>query len=118
LKKYLHFPRQDKLRDRDAQIEETGKTLSEKQESFSRLEQNLSNCKLELLEKEKRINEFPKIEVFDISLKFKCLGKKLFCLKTYAVTWLFEQANLKQDAERNRKLQAHFKVSTNCYLER
>ncbi|WJX72066.1 hypothetical protein P8452_55984 [Trifolium repens] len=71
---------QDKLRDRDAQIEETGKTLSEKQESFSRLEQNLSNCKLELLEKEKRINEFPKIE-----------------------------ANLKQDAERNRKLQAHFK---------
>ncbi|KAK2421940.1 nuclear-pore anchor [Trifolium repens] len=71
---------QDKLRDRDAQIEETGKILSEKQESFSRLEQNLSNCKLELLEKEKRINEFPKIE-----------------------------ANLKQDAERHRKLQAHFK---------
>jgi peptidoglycan hydrolase CwlO-like protein len=56
LKKYLHFPRQDKLRDRDAQIEETGKILSEKQESFSRLEQNLSNCKLELLEKEQRIN--------------------------------------------------------------
>jgi hypothetical protein len=79
LKKYLHFPRQDKLRDRDAQIEETGKILSEKQESFSRLEQNLSNCKLELLEKEKRINEFPKIEVFDIfCLKFKSLGKNCF----------------------------------------
>ncbi|GAU38033.1 hypothetical protein TSUD_274360 [Trifolium subterraneum] len=75
-----HKVSEDKLRDRDAQIEETGKILSEKQESFSRLEQNLSNCKLELLEKEKRINEFPKIE-----------------------------ANLKQDAERNRKLQAHFK---------
>ncbi|CAJ2659083.1 unnamed protein product [Trifolium pratense] len=71
---------QDKLRDRDAQIEDTGKILSKKHESMSRLEQNLSNCKLELLEKEKRINEFPKIE-----------------------------ATLKQDAERNRKMQAHLK---------
>jgi len=72
LKKYLHFSCQAKLRDRDAQIEETSKILSEKQESFSRLEQDLSNCRLELVEKEKRINEIPKIEVFDIfCLNFK-----------------------------------------------
>ncbi|CAL5187045.1 unnamed protein product [Lathyrus oleraceus] len=74
---------QDKLKDRDAQIEETGKIISEKQESISRLEQDLSNCKLELVEKEKRINEIHKIE-----------------------------ANLKQDVERNRKLLAHFKKKT------
>jgi hypothetical protein len=78
LKKYLHFSRQDKLRDRDAQIEETSKILSEKQESFSRLEQDLSNCRLELVEKEKRINEIPKIEVFDI-LSFLNNWKKVFC---------------------------------------
>ncbi|XP_058722837.1 nuclear-pore anchor-like isoform X1 [Vicia villosa] len=74
---------QDKLKDRDAQIEETSKIISEKQESLSRLEQDLSNCKLELVDKEKRINEILKIE-----------------------------ANLKQDVERNRKLLAHFKKKT------
>ncbi|KAL5100700.1 hypothetical protein RYX36_005027 [Vicia faba] len=74
---------QDKLKDRDAQIEETGKIISEKQESLSRLEQDLSNCKLELVEKETRVNEILKIE-----------------------------ANLKQDVERNRKLLAHFKKKT------
>ncbi|XP_058722839.1 nuclear-pore anchor-like isoform X3 [Vicia villosa] len=73
----------DKLKDRDAQIEETSKIISEKQESLSRLEQDLSNCKLELVDKEKRINEILKIE-----------------------------ANLKQDVERNRKLLAHFKKKT------
>ncbi|XP_057457960.1 nuclear-pore anchor-like isoform X2 [Lotus japonicus] len=71
---------QDKLRDRDAQIEETAKVLSEKQDSVSRLEQDLSNCRSELMEREKRINDI-----------------------------LHTEANLKQDTEKHRKLLAQFK---------
>ncbi|KAG4950526.1 hypothetical protein JHK86_043765 [Glycine max] len=48
---------QDKLRERDARIEEIGKSLSEKQDSVSSLEKDLSNCRLELAEREKRIND-------------------------------------------------------------
>ncbi|KAK7323970.1 hypothetical protein VNO77_27474 [Canavalia gladiata] len=71
---------QDKLRDRDAQIEEIGKVVSEKQDSVSRLEQDLSNCRLELAEREKRINDILHIE-----------------------------ANLKLDVEKHRKLLTQFK---------
>ncbi|TKY49466.1 Nuclear-pore anchor [Spatholobus suberectus] len=71
---------QDKLRDRDAQIEEIGKNLSEKQDSVSRLERDLSNCRMELAEREKRINDMLHVE-----------------------------ANLKLDTEKSRKLLAQFK---------
>ncbi|KAL2330957.1 hypothetical protein Fmac_018538 [Flemingia macrophylla] len=71
---------QDKLRDKDAQIEEISKILSEKQDSVSRLEQDLSNCRLELAEKEKKINDI-----------------------------LRSEANLKLESEKHRKLLAQFK---------
>ncbi|KAG4947672.1 hypothetical protein JHK87_043679 [Glycine soja] len=71
---------QDKLRERDARIEEIGKSLSEKQDSVSSLEKDLSNCRLELAEREKRINDI-----------------------------LHNEANLKLDSEKHRKLLAQFK---------
>uniref|UniRef100_A0A0R0IMY4 Uncharacterized protein n=1 Tax=Glycine max TaxID=3847 RepID=A0A0R0IMY4_SOYBN len=71
---------QDKLRERDARIEELGKSLSEKQDSVSCLEKDLSNCRLELAEREKRINDI-----------------------------LHNEANLKLDSEKHRKLLAQFK---------
>ncbi|CAL0335128.1 unnamed protein product [Lupinus luteus] len=71
---------QDKLRDRDTQIEEVGKIASEKQDSVSRLEQDLSNCRLELTERDKRIDDIVQVE-----------------------------ANLKLEAEKHRKLLAQFK---------
>jgi len=57
---------QDKLRDRDARIEEMSKSLSEKQDSISRLEKDLANCRLELVEREKRINDILHNEVCGI----------------------------------------------------
>ncbi|XP_068499326.1 nuclear-pore anchor isoform X2 [Phaseolus vulgaris] len=71
---------QDKLRDRDARIEEMSKSLSEKQDSISRLEKDLANCRMELVEREKRINDI-----------------------------LHNEANLKVDSEKHRKLLAQFK---------
>ncbi|XP_019443676.1 PREDICTED: nuclear-pore anchor-like isoform X1 [Lupinus angustifolius] len=71
---------QDKLRDKDARIEEFAKIVSEKQVSVSRLEQDLSNCRLEFTEKEKRINDILHVE-----------------------------ASLKLEAEKHRKLLAQFK---------
>ncbi|CAL0326353.1 unnamed protein product [Lupinus luteus] len=71
---------QDKLRDKDTQIEEFAKIVSEKQVSVSRLEQDLSNCRLEFTEKEKRINDILHVE-----------------------------ASLKLEAEKHRKLLAQFK---------
>ncbi|XP_028192646.1 nuclear-pore anchor-like isoform X2 [Glycine soja] len=71
---------QDKLRERDARIEELGKSLSEKQDSVSCLEKDLPNCRLELAETEKRINDI-----------------------------LHNEANLKLDSEKHRKLLAQFK---------
>lgn len=68
LKIVCTFSHQDKLRDRDAQIEEYGKNLSEKQDSVSRLEQDLSNCRKELTEREKRINDILLVEVRAYSL--------------------------------------------------
>ncbi|KAE9621513.1 putative nucleoprotein TPR/MLP1 [Lupinus albus] len=74
---------QDKLRDRDTQIEEIGKIVLEKQDSVSQLEQDLSNCRLELTERDKRIDDIAHVE-----------------------------ANLKLEAEKHRKLLAQFKKRT------
>ncbi|KAL9321963.1 hypothetical protein ACSQ67_010016 [Phaseolus vulgaris] len=78
---------QDKLRDRDARIEEMSKSLSEKQDSISRLEKDLANCRLELVEREKRINDI-----------------------------LHNEANLKVDSEKHRKLLAQFKKRIDILL--
>ncbi|KAJ1400489.1 Nucleoprotein TPR/MLP1 [Sesbania bispinosa] len=70
---------QEKLRDRDAQIEETGKMLSEKQNSVSHLEQDLSNCRLELTEREKRINDILQNEA---NLKLEAEKYRKFMLQS------------------------------------
>ncbi|XP_062093054.1 nuclear-pore anchor [Humulus lupulus] len=48
---------QEKLKEKDSQLEENKRLLSEKQGTVSLLEQDLSNCRLELSEREKRIND-------------------------------------------------------------
>ncbi|QCD96134.1 nucleoprotein TPR [Vigna unguiculata] len=78
---------QDKLRDRDAQIEEMSRSLSEKQDSVSRLEKDLANCRLQLVEREKRINDV-----------------------------LHNEANLKLDLEKHRKLLAQYKKRIDVLL--
>ncbi|XP_028799696.1 nuclear-pore anchor isoform X2 [Neltuma alba] len=70
----------DKLKEKDAQADEMGKSLSEKQDLLSHLEQDLSKCKLELEEREKRINDV-----------------------------LQTETTLKLDVERHKKLLAQFK---------
>lgn len=54
---------QEKLKDKDAQIVEIRKLLSERQDIISKLEQDLSKCKLDLNEREKRINDILLVEV-------------------------------------------------------
>ncbi|XP_048326058.2 nuclear-pore anchor isoform X2 [Ziziphus jujuba] len=53
---------QEKVKEKDAQIEEIKRLLSEKQEMVSKLEQDLSNCRIELTERERRINESLQVE--------------------------------------------------------
>ncbi|XP_059455352.1 nuclear-pore anchor isoform X2 [Corylus avellana] len=53
---------QEKLKEKDAQIDELRKLLSERQDTISKLEKDLSKCKLELNEKEKRINDILQVE--------------------------------------------------------
>lgn len=118
---FLILSHQDKLRDRDAQIEETAKVLSEKQDSVSRLEQDLSNCRSELMEREKRINDILHTEVPSISLYLKkefCeIFSSLYEILTCVLS-LIKQANLKQDTEKRRKLLAQFKVCPSLCLEK
>ncbi|KAI4323302.1 hypothetical protein L6164_022918 [Bauhinia variegata] len=71
---------QDKLKEKDTQMEEISKILSEKNNSVAHLEQDLSNCRSELIEREKRINELLQVE-----------------------------ANLKQEGDKHRKLFAPYK---------
>lgn len=54
---------QEKLKEKDSQLEENTRLLSEKQGTVSQLEQDLSNCRLELTEREKRINDSLQAEV-------------------------------------------------------
>ncbi|KAF3448815.1 hypothetical protein FNV43_RR09528 [Rhamnella rubrinervis] len=53
---------QENLKEMDAQIEEIKKLLSEKQEVVLTLELDLCNCRVELTEREKRINEILQVE--------------------------------------------------------
>lgn len=51
------------LKEKDSHIEEIKKLLSEKLEIVTSLEQDLSNCRLELTGRDKRINDFLQAEV-------------------------------------------------------
>ncbi|XP_024018829.1 nuclear-pore anchor isoform X2 [Morus notabilis] len=80
---------QENLKAKDSQIEENKRLLSERQETISLLEQDLSNCRLELTEREKRLNESLQAEaslkseverqkkmVFQLKRRLDCLSKE------------------------------------------
>ncbi|MFQ6621588.1 hypothetical protein Gotur_002769 [Gossypium turneri] len=71
---------QENLKEKDAQIEEITNLLSKKQDIISKLEQDLANSKLELNEKDKKLNDI-----------------------------LQQEANLKSDIEKQKKLVVQFK---------
>ncbi|PPS02418.1 hypothetical protein GOBAR_AA18246 [Gossypium barbadense] len=70
----------ENLKEKDAQIEEITNLLSKKQDIISKLEQDLANSKLELNEKDKKLNDI-----------------------------LQQEANLKSDIEKQKKLVVQFK---------
>ncbi|KAK8648810.1 hypothetical protein V6N13_129553 [Hibiscus sabdariffa] len=72
--------KEDKLKEKDAQLEEMTSLLSKKQDIISKLEQDLANSKLELNEKDKKLNDILQLE-----------------------------ANLKSDMEKQKKLVIQFK---------
>lgn len=51
------------MREKDAQVDEIKKLVSEKQEVISRLEQDLARSRTELNEREGRINDVLQLEV-------------------------------------------------------
>ncbi|RYR53574.1 hypothetical protein Ahy_A06g028755 [Arachis hypogaea] len=68
---------QERLKEKDSKLDEMGKTLSVKQDSVARLEQDLSNCRAELVEREKRINDISQSEVslkHEVDRQKKMLG--------------------------------------------
>ncbi|MBA0641808.1 hypothetical protein Goklo_026307 [Gossypium klotzschianum] len=72
--------KEENLKEKDAQIEEISNLLSKKQDIISKLEQDLANSKLELNEKDKKLNDI-----------------------------LQQEANLKSDIEKQKKLVVQFK---------
>ncbi|XVE53404.1 hypothetical protein DITRI_Ditri03aG0000200 [Diplodiscus trichospermus] len=72
--------KEEKLKEKDAQIEEITNLLSKKQDTISKLERDLANSKLELNEKDKKLNDILQLE-----------------------------ANLKSDMEKQKKLVLQFK---------
>ncbi|MBA0550345.1 hypothetical protein Golob_021300 [Gossypium lobatum] len=72
--------KEENLKEKDAQIEEITNLLSKKQDIISKLEQDLANSKLELNEKDKKLNDI-----------------------------LQQEANLKSDIEKQKKLVVQFK---------
>ncbi|KAK8623172.1 hypothetical protein V6N13_118063 [Hibiscus sabdariffa] len=72
--------KEEKLKEKDAQIEEMTNLLAQKQDIISKLEQDLANSKSELNEKEKKLNDNLQLE-----------------------------ANLKSDMEKQKKLVLQFK---------
>lgn len=57
------LPGQEKLKERDAQIEEISMLMSQKQDRVSQLEQDLEHSRLQLNEKEKRMHDILQTEV-------------------------------------------------------
>lgn len=53
------------LNEKDAEIAKVKMLISERQESISQLEQELSNCRFELKEREKKLNDIQHMEVHD-----------------------------------------------------
>ncbi|KAJ7949034.1 nuclear-pore anchor [Quillaja saponaria] len=76
------------LKEKEAQVEEISKVLSQKQDTISHLEQDLANCRLELTERERRINDV-----------------------------LQHEANLKVDVEKHRKMLTQFKKRNETLLK-
>ncbi|GMJ02820.1 TRANSLOCATED PROMOTER REGION, nuclear pore anchor [Hibiscus trionum] len=72
--------KEEKLKEKDAQIEEMTNLLAKKQDIISKLEQDLANSKSELNEKDKKLNDILQLE-----------------------------ANLKSDMEKQKKLVIQFK---------
>ncbi|KAK8313396.1 hypothetical protein V6Z12_D01G106600 [Gossypium hirsutum] len=72
--------KEENLKEKDAQIEEITNLLCKKQDIISKLEQDLANSKLELNEKDKKLNDI-----------------------------LQQEANLKSDIEKQKKLVVQFK---------
>ena len=54
---------QEKLKEKDAQIEEITNLLSKKQDTISKLERDLANSKLELNGKDNKLNDILQLEV-------------------------------------------------------
>ncbi|PPD76174.1 hypothetical protein GOBAR_DD26894 [Gossypium barbadense] len=75
-----HADFKENLKEKDAQIEEITNLLCKKQDIISKLEQDLANSKLELNEKDKKLNDI-----------------------------LQQEANLKSDIEKQKKLVVQFK---------
>lgn len=55
------------LNEKDSEIEKVKMLLTERQESLSQLERDLSNCRFELKEREKKVNDIQHIEVRKLS---------------------------------------------------
>lgn len=55
------------LNEKDAEIAKIKMLISERQELISQLEQDLSNCRIELKEREKKLNDIQHVEVHKLS---------------------------------------------------
>lgn len=55
------------LNEKDAEIAKVKMLITERQESISQLEQDLSSCRFELKEREKKLNDIQHIEVHKLS---------------------------------------------------
>lgn len=62
------FSHKINLREKDAQIEEMKRHVSEKQDRISKLEQDIANSRLELSERENKINDILQAEVSHYTL--------------------------------------------------
>ena len=75
---------QEKLKDKDTQIVEIRKLLSERQDIILKWEQDLSKCNLDLNEREKRINDIFLVEVhfslvISLVVSWKLQTRDLLC---------------------------------------
>ncbi|XP_059661908.1 nuclear-pore anchor isoform X2 [Cornus florida] len=86
------------LRQKDAQLEEVNILMSEKQEVISQLEQDLAKSRIELIERENRINEILQVEA---SLKSELEKQKKFVaqLKKKCENLSKEKENLSKEKE-------------------
>ncbi|XP_062158169.1 nuclear-pore anchor isoform X2 [Alnus glutinosa] len=87
---------QEKLKEKDAQIDDIRKLLSERLDTVSKLEKDLSKCKLELNEREKRINDILQVEASS-KLEIEKQRKMAIQLKRRYETVLKEKEELRKE---------------------